>query len=388
MAPLNAAALILVILSAALTLVETVNLRVFLKKGRRAPRLERCPRVSIVKALKGEEARLLENLGSFCEIDYPDYELVLAVASPDDPVLPLVRRFMDRPHRNGLRLVVDTAESGLNPQSNNLDNGAKAANGEIIIFTDSDTRASPDFIRRLIEPLQDGRVGLSSGLAVFRPARGFWSLAKSLTYNTSVPLYNALWCRFLPVTVGAAMAIRREVFEAIGRFEPIANRLTTDQELGKLVARHGFGVRLVPLLIAMDEDDKPFRDHAEQIVRWMIAIKAASPIGYHFIPLANTAFLGAVFWLMAPLDLFHVAVLAMAAFFRMLTPLLLNRPLVEDDRIARHAWMVLPVDLVFVALWLVGQWRRRLTWRGGEFSVAGGEMVPAKSASDEGPVPA
>jgi ceramide glucosyltransferase len=388
MASLDAALLLLVAVSVAVTLVETANLKLFLKRGREAPGLERSPRVSIVKALKGEDARLLENLETFCQIDYPCYELILAVASRDDPVLPLAQRFMERRRKEDVRLVIDPAQIGLNPQINNLNNGAKAARGEIIIFTDSDTRATPDFVRRLIKPLEDGRVGLSSGLAVFRPARGFWSLAKSLAYNTSVPLYNALWCRFLPVTVGAAMAMRRQVFEAVGGFEPIANRLTTDQELGKLVGRHGYGVRLVPLLIAMDEEDRPFRDHAGQIIRWMIAIRSSSPIGYHFLPLANTSFLGTMFWLTAPLDRFHLAVLAIAALSRILTPFLLNRPLVEDDRIAWHAWMVVPVDFVFVSLWLIGQGRRRLTWRGREFVVRKGEIVPEKSASDEGPVPA
>ena len=355
---------------------------------RTAPTLRRYPPVSIVRAIKGADARFVENLESFCAIDYPDYELILAAADENDPVLAPVRRFLDRPGGPRIRLVVDPTAIGLNPQISNLNNGARAASGEIIIFTDSDTRAAPDFIRRLIAPLEDERIGLTSGLAVYRATRGFWSLAKNLTYNTSVPLYNALWSRFLPVTVGAAMAIRRRVFEAVGGFGPIANRLATDQEMGKLVGRHGYGVKLVPLLILMDEESAPFREHARQSIRWMIAIKASSPIGYHFIPLANTAFLGAVFWLLAPADPFHIAVLVGAAVSRTLTPLILNRPLVEDPRIARHAWMALPLDFIFLSFWMIGQWRHRVAWRGQEYIVRNGELVPAKGGSDEGPVPA
>ena len=388
MALIGSTLLILVVLSFVLTIIQTVNLRVFLKKGRPVPSLRRYPPVSIIKPLKGADARLVENLESFCAIDYPDYELILAVADPPGPVLPLVRQFLDRHGREKVKLVVDPTEIGLNPQINNLNNGYRAAAGEIVVFTDSDTRATPDYIRRLIGPLEDEGTGLTSALAVYRGARGFWSWAKSVTYNTSVPLYNALWCRFWPVTVGAAMAVPRRVLEKIGGLQPIADRLTTDQELGKLVARQGYGIRLVPLLIAMDEDYAPFRFHASQTIRWMVAIKSSSPIGYHFIPFANTAFLGGLFWLLAPANPFHIAVLLGAAVSRTLTPLVLNRPLIEDPRIGRHAWMAVPMDFVFISLWFVGHWRRRITWRGTEYAVRKGKMVPVEDASDEGPVPA
>lgn len=376
---LHAAWMILAILSVVMTSVAIVNLHFFFKNSRSAPQLKRYPTVSIVKALKGIDAQLIENLESFCALDYPNYELILTVASPDDPVIPLVRHFMGQPGKNNVRLVVDPSTIGYNPQISNLNNGYKAAIGEIVIFNDSDTRATPDLIQRLIEPLEDERVGISSGLAVFRGSRGFWSLAKSMTYDTSVPLYDSLWCKFIPVTVGAAMAIRRQVFEAVGGFKPIADKLTTDQEMGKLVGQHGYKVKLAPYLIAMDEESMPFAHHAQQIVRWLIAIKAASPVNYQFILLTNSTFLSFIFWLFAPADRFHIAVLAGTVLFRTLTPVCLNARFIKDPKVVWHAWMVLPVDFVLPVLWLIGQWRRRITWRGEDFLVRKGEMVPVKN---------
>ncbi len=376
---LHAAWMVLVTLSVGITIVEIANLRLFFRNGRADPEPGRFPPVSIIKALKGFDANLVANLESFCHIDYPDYELVLSVADPDDPVIPLARRFLAQPGRDKVRLVIDPSTIGFNPQVSNLNNGYKASTGEIVIFSDSDTRATPDFIRRLIEPLEDERVGLASGLAVFRASRGFWSLAKSMTYNTSVPLYDALWRKFIPVAVGAAMAIRRQVFESIGGFRPIADRLTTDQELGKLVSRHGYRVELIPYPIAMDEDWMPFAGHCRQIARWLTAIRAAAPVDYQFLLLTNSTFLSFVFWLFSPAEWHHIAVLAGTIVFRTLTPLLLNKPLIEDPRIVRHAWMVLPVDFVLPVLWLISQWRRRVTWRGAEFIIRKGELVPVKS---------
>jgi ceramide glucosyltransferase len=371
--------LILVVLSIGLTAVGIVNLQIFFRNTRPDAELKRYPTVSIIKALKGLDARLKENLESFCQIDYPGYELILTVAEADDPAIPLVQGFLGRPGRATVRLVIDPSEIGYNPQISNLNNGYKASTGEIVIFNDSDTRATPDFIRRLIKPLEDPDAGIASGPAVYRASRGFWSLAKAMTYNTSVPVYDALWRRFIPITVGAAMAMRREVFEAIGGFLPIANKLTTDQELGKLVARHGYKVVFVPYPIAMDEEPMRFAQQARQIVRWLVAIKSVTPFDYQFLLLTNSTFLSFIFWLFAPGDWEHIIVFAGTIVYRTLTPLGLNRKLIKDPRILWHAWMVLPVDFVLPVLWLVGQWRRRITWRGKEFVVRKGTVVPVKS---------
>jgi ceramide glucosyltransferase len=381
MAILQAVLIILVIISAIMMSAGIVNLHFFFKNNRPARQLNRYPAVSIIKTLKGIDAHLIENLESFRDLDYPDYEIILTVASPDDPVIPLIHRFMSQPGKTNMRLVVDPSVIGYNPQISNLNNGYKASTGEIVIFSDSDTRATPDFIQRLIEPLEDERVGIASGFAVFRGSQGFWSLAKCITYNSSVPLYDALWCKVIPITIGAAMAIRRQVFEKIGGFKPIADKLTTDQELGKLVNQHGYKAKLVPYLIAMYEERMPLVNHVRQIVRWLVAIKAASPVDYQLILLTNTTFLSFLFWLFAPADRFHIAVLAGTVAFRTLTPLYLHSRYLKDPKVAWNSWMAPPIDFILPVLWFVGQWRRRVTWKETDFVVRKGKMVPVKNSS-------
>ncbi len=370
----------LITVSVVVTSVEIVNLRFFFRKDRPAPQLKRYPAVSIVKALKGIPAYLIENLESFCSIEYPNYEIVFVVASPDDPVIPLVRHFMSQSGKNNMRLVVDPSTIGYNPKVNNLHNGAKASTGEIVIFSDSDTRATPDFIHRLIEPLEDEGTGIASGIAVIRGARGLWSRAKAVTYNSTVTLYNALWCKFIPITAGPAVAIRREVFEKIGGFVPIADSLTDDQELGKLVSRHGYKVELIPYLVAVYEGPRSFFDQARQILRWLVAIKASAPFDYNFILLTNTAFLGFIFWLLAPAHPFHIAVFAGILVFRIWTPFYLHRKYLGDPQIAPYSWEALLVDFILPVLWLIGQWHRRVTWGGADFVVRKGKIVPAKTS--------
>ena len=49
------------------------------------------PPVTILKPVHGLEWELEENLRSACELDYPDYQVVMSVQRSDDPALPLLR---------------------------------------------------------------------------------------------------------------------------------------------------------------------------------------------------------------------------------------------------------------------------------------------------------
>ena len=50
------------------------------------------PGVSILKPLKGVDDRLLDNLESFCRLDYPRYEIVFCVQGASDPALRVARK--------------------------------------------------------------------------------------------------------------------------------------------------------------------------------------------------------------------------------------------------------------------------------------------------------
>src|SRR5437773_2781029 len=67
-----------------------------MRRPRPAPALSRTPLVSILKPLAGVDDELEQNLASFERLDYPDYEVVLGVASVEDAAYPTARRFVER----------------------------------------------------------------------------------------------------------------------------------------------------------------------------------------------------------------------------------------------------------------------------------------------------
>src|SRR5690349_15314240 len=79
----------------------------FSRRARR--KTDESPPVSILKPLCGEDLELFDNISSFCRQNYPAWQVVFGVQSPDDPAIPLVRRLMLEFPSADLALVVDTA---------------------------------------------------------------------------------------------------------------------------------------------------------------------------------------------------------------------------------------------------------------------------------------
>ena len=104
------------------------------------------PAVSVLRPLCGIDNHAVETLTSTFELDYPDHEILFCVASPDDPVVPLVKSLMaNYPGANAELLVGDDRVS-LSPKLNNLLKGWRYAAHDWIAIADSNVLMPPDYL--------------------------------------------------------------------------------------------------------------------------------------------------------------------------------------------------------------------------------------------------
>ncbi|MCX5793945.1 MAG: bacteriohopanetetrol glucosamine biosynthesis glycosyltransferase HpnI [Elusimicrobia bacterium] len=240
------------------------------------------PPVTILKPLKGADRGLYENLVSFCDQDYPRFQLLFAVASPDDPALAVVSRLRrDRPSCD-IEVVVSDGRLGCNPKINNIANAYPLAKHGLLLLSDSDIRVAPDFLRRCAAPLADPRVGLVTCFYRCAETHGLWGALEELCVNAhflpQALLAGAAGLRF---AMGAATLVRRRVFDQAGGFGALADRLADDFALGEIVERAGFRIDFADVVVeSVPPDDPSFSEIFRHQVRWQRTVRLCNPAGY------------------------------------------------------------------------------------------------------------
>src|SRR5258708_1540282 len=127
------------------------------------------PPVTIAKPLYGLEPSLYENLRSFCEQDYPEYEVIFAVRNQNDPAAAVVRQLLADCPGVSASLVVEPRALGTNLKVSNLIAIARSAKHDLLVVADSDMRVGKDYLRAVVAPFADPRVGAVTCPYVGRP---------------------------------------------------------------------------------------------------------------------------------------------------------------------------------------------------------------------------
>lgn len=132
---------------------------------------------------------------------------------------------------------------------NAMQAAANVADGNYLLFTDADVVHANDLLWSAISEMEAGGYDFMTLVPRF-DMRAFWEnvdlpmVFSGLAMLASVHLENP--DKPDAVGGGAFMLIRREVFEAIGGFEPIRAEMFDDVELARLVKANGYkvGIRL------------------------------------------------------------------------------------------------------------------------------------------------
>ena len=177
------------------------------------PKSEVSPTFSIVLAAYNEEKRIREKLENCLALDYPRDRVQILVASDGstDATETIVEDFAARDsHVRLLRSPGRAGKSGVQ----NL--AASRATGEILLFTDVETIAGPDLLRRIAAHFSNAQIGMVApvvhfgrfGSAVSQGQGAYWRfelLLRQLESDLGI----------LATCSGSAFAIRRDLFRPI-----------------------------------------------------------------------------------------------------------------------------------------------------------------------------
>src|SRR5712692_2555268 len=348
------------------------------------------PPVSILKAVRGVDHDAYENFASYCRLDYPEYELVFAMADRDDPVIPVIEKLKRDFPDTRIAFVTDVARIGENNKVNSLCRLVKEAKHNLMVMTDSDVRVERDYLREVVAPFADARVG---GVTSFYRCKGGGTLAADLDMlgmcMESVP--SALVARRLEGKVqfafGWTMATTKERLAEVGGWEAMANHHSDDFELGNRIAGKGYRVELMREPVSMNFPKEKFNEFLQHELRWSIGLRNVRPAGY-----AGMIFTHGLPWVILAAIVAAVSGWTTLAVSYLLAYLILRVGLayaagvwgLRDYNIAPKLWLAPVRDAVSAAVWFVGFFTNRIRWRGLEYRVRNRLLEPLRDTRTEG----
>lgn len=260
--------------------VGLLLVRRFAAAPRRTPSAH--PPISILKPLKGAEPLLEEALASFLDQDYPEFQVIFGAAEAADPALPIAHRVAARFPGRDVTFVVGPTPETANRKVANLLAMWPAVRHDLIVIADQDVHAPSDTLAELAAALEDQGVGLVSTLYTGLPGSAGPVAALGASRITHDFLPATLLGRAFgrADTLGATMALRREVLERSGGLKALGFELADDAVLGRRVRALGLEVRLADALVATTVGERNFRALFRHELRWARTIRSLAPIGF------------------------------------------------------------------------------------------------------------
>jgi ceramide glucosyltransferase len=337
------------------------------------------PGASLLKPVRGVDFGSYENFASFCTQDYSEYEILFGVGEVSDPAVPLIQRLIEEfPHRR-IGLFIGAEQIGANRKVNMLARLAREARHEILVLTDGDVRVSRSYLKEVLAPLADKRVGAVTsfyrGVAEKNLGAELEAIGAASDFFAGVVMAD--WMEGISFALGASIVTTREWVAKIGGFQAIADMLADDYEVGHRIANAGGKILLSREVVWTMYPAQTVRGFWQHQVRWARTVRLCRPLSF-----AGLIFTHGLPWaLLAAAVAPRIAAAYLAAYLglRMTMAWTVGVWGVEDDVLRRKLWLVPVRDAIYFAVWLASFASNRINWGGEEYTMEQGRLVPAAS---------
>ena len=348
------------------------------------------PPVTLLKPLHGAEPDLEAHLATFFEQDYPEFEILFCARTPEDKGLQTAQRVAANYPAVSAKFLTTGEPKYINAKVSSLEKMMSVASYSLLVISDSDVSVQPHYLRSIIEPFADARVGMLTCLYRGVAAdNGIWSRleAAGMSVEMTSGVLAADITEGMRFALGPTMVVRKECVEEVGGFGILGDYCADDFVLGHLVAEKGHTVVLSNHVIDHIVINERFVSSVKHQVRWMKSTRFSRPAGHlgtaltfslPFGLLAGAAAL-ALHWPVLALVLFGWSLLS-----RMALAWVVGAVVVHD----RHLWrlvLLYPLrDFLGFCYWVASYFNDKIVWRGEIYRlVKGGRMQSTSSDTDK-----
>lgn len=335
--------------------------------------------VTILKPVKGMDEGSFENFASFCRQQYQaPVQLLFAVASADDPVVPVIRKLITDFPEQDISLHIDASLHGPNHKISNLINAFPLARHDLIIICDSDIRVSPGFLASITRHFEDPDIGLVSSPYRTSSIHGYATAIEALGFSTEmIPnVMTANRLEGISFALGAAMAFRRRALVEIGGLQALVNYLADDYQLGNRIFKAGWQLRLDNLFVESMLKAETLGSILSRQLRWARTMRVSRPGGYlaSGITLPGLAVVSA---LLTGTPASALSAIGILYAVRGLSATLFSRVYVQDRLLPDWIWLLPFRDMLAFSSWLLSFLGNSISWRGNRFRIGrDGHLTP------------
>jgi chlorobactene glucosyltransferase len=206
------------------------------------------PKVSIILPARNEEDFIGKCLDSLIKQDYPNYEIIVINDSSEDSTGKIISEYA----KKNSKIIPVTAKAkpdGWMGKNWACMEGYQKATGELLLFTDADTKHSENVISLAVAQLFSFNLDALSAIPKM-VTFDFWT-------NITLPMISTfLHTRFSALNVnnpskktgyffGSFFIMKKETYEKVGMHEGVKQEIVEDGALGKKVKESGYKMRMV-----------------------------------------------------------------------------------------------------------------------------------------------
>ena len=351
----------------------------FFRRNRRSSQtVDFLPAVSNLKPIRGLDNEAYENFRSYCMQDYPDYELLFGIGDGDEAVLEVIERLKREFPARRIRVIHVSGHTAPNDKVVKLKSLVNEAQNEVLVINDSDVRVRPDYLRSVVAPLSNPKVGAVTCLYVSTHEHTFLQKLQSI----------GMICDFYPgilvarqldgvkFAFGQTIVTTRKNLAGFGGYAALENRPADDLLVGRLVAEQGLEVELLPYAVETVADFRSLREFFFKRLRWMTVMRHMRPWGH-----LGLIFTQGLAWSIAAFAVRPTARVALAYLggyltIRIATTWLIGVWGLKQKGVWKKMALVPLWDAWALAIWLLSFGRKSIRWRDIDYRIRGGTLVP------------
>ena len=346
------------------------------------PNTDFTPPISCLKPIRGLDEDAYENYASFCRQDYPEYEIVFCVDA-NDPALPVLEKLIaDFPERK-IRLLFGSGRNAINDKVARLVRLVSEAQYELLVITDGDIRVGPDYLRAVAHPFRDPKVGGATTLYVSTEETSFVQELQSIGMISDffAGILVAWQLDGIKFMFGQSIVTTRQRIAGFGGYEVIENRPADDLNVGRLVAAQGYEVKLLPYIVKTVAYFQSLKDLFYKRVRWMTVMRLMRRRGHQ-----GLIFTWGLIWALIAVAVHPTLPIAIGYLGSYIVMRVVLTWLIGIHGMRQKGlWpkmLLIPLwDAVAFMIWVASFGRSVIRWRGYEYYIRDGILVPVNPAN-------